>query len=361
MPDNGTMETDLGRTLFIYNPVSQNGNGKFVANEAITVLREDFGMELEVRRTTHSGHAEGIAAEAAGFDTVIALGGDGLVHEVVNGLMAIDFADRPRFALIPVGSGNDFANTLGLEAVTKSDPVEAIERILGGHEVTVDIGRCNDMYFAESVSFGLDAAIAIETMERRKRTGRTGTMLYLTSGLDQLMNHFDKYDFSMTLPEGSERERSHVANEREPKVSRKLAKQRQRGSYMQIVETGDGEAATKPDVTVEGQMYLLAVQNGPTYGGGFRICPDASPTDGLLDICIAKSPLNQMKAVLVFLMAKDGHHARFKQIDFYEAPSLRIAFEQEVPAQIDGEEMHGKEFEIEIMPKQLRVIADKRL
>ena len=303
------MTNNLGKTLLIYNPVSQNGNGEAIAIQTIRMLRETYGFCPTVRWTTRSKHGTELAADAGDFDTVIALGGDGLVHEVVNGLMAIPEDIRPRFGLIPVGSGNDFAHTLGLD----KDFGKAVGQLFSGAEAVIDIGRCNDEYFAESVSFGLDAAIALETMDRRKRTGRTGTMLYLTSGLDQLKNHYYSYSYDMNLPSGQK----------------------------------------------TGEMLLLAVQNGPTYGGGFEICPDATPTDGMLNVCIAKAPLNQLKAILIFLLAKGGHHTRFKQIGFLETPSLSICFDKNVPAQIDGEELLGKDFDIEVLPSQLRVIASK--
>lgn len=95
------------------------------------------------------------------------------------------------------------------------------------------MGKCNDRWFLETLSFGLDAAIALDTVERRVRTGKTGTMLYLQSGIDQLLHHMDLRRYTAVLDGG------------EP---------------------------------VCGESYLFAVQIGQTYGGGFRICPDATPT-----------------------------------------------------------------------------------
>ena len=331
------MYRHLGKSLLIYNPASQNGNGDKIAQVAIRTLRELHSFYPVIERTSQSGHGEEIASEAEAFDTVIALGGDGLVHEVVNGLMEIREELRPRFGLIPVGSGNDFANTLGIS----KDIHKALGQLFSGHDATVDIGRCNGEYFAESVSFGLDAAIAIETMERRKRTGGKGATLYLASGMDQLRNHFHKYSYRLSVPEGIEIPPA-LRSPEEPKGTADIA-----------------DAASSKANAIEGEMFLLAVQNGPTYGGGFNICPDASPTDGILNLCIATSPLNQMKAILIFLLAKGGHHTRFKQMEFLKTPSLHIEFDQKVPAQIDGEILEGESFDIEVLPRQLGVIAVK--
>ena len=135
--------------------------------------------------------------------------------------------ERPALGVIPVGSGNDYAASLGVPTSIG----RAIDCVLAGRTAVVDVGRVNGRYFVETLSFGLDAAIALDTVERRVRTGRTGTRLYLESAVDQLFRHLSIYDFTARL-------------------------------------TGGDAAATR---TVSAAAYLLAVQIGPTYGGHFRI------------------------------------------------------------------------------------------
>lgn len=103
-------------------------------------------------------------------------------------------------------------------------------------------------------------------------------------------------------------------------------------------------------------MFLMAVQVGPTYGGGFRICPDARIDDGLLDICIARPPLSLPYATLIFLMAKNAHHTRFKQMEFHRTPSLQLRFDHRPPVQIDGEPLIADEYSISTVPGALRVL-----
>lgn len=299
----------LGKTLLIANPVAQNGNGAAAAHRAGDELRRKLpagGFDLVM--TEKPLHGQRLAERSAGFDTVIALGGDGLIHEVVNGLMAIDEAARPTLGVLPMGSGNDYARTLGLSF----DLERSLVQLDTCSPRLFDLGRCNGEYFAETLSFGLDAAIALDTVERRRRTGRTGTPLFLASGIDMLLHQIKEYRFTASIDGG------------EP---------------------------------IESTMLLFAVQVGPTYGGGFRICPEARTDDGLLDLCIAHPPLGIPKAVVIFLLAKNAHHTGFKQLEFKQAAALSLRFDEQPPAQIDGEPMPAKQYDIEAVSGALNVLV----
>ena len=303
------MSERLGRTLLIVNPASQNGNGARAAARAATLLRAQLGEDAVcVRETEGPFHATVIAHEEAGFDTVLALGGDGIIHEVVNGLMRKPSEERPVLGIIPVGSGNDYAATLGMAGKVE----KAVAQLLEAPVREADLGCCNGEYYTETVSFGLDAAIALDAVERRKRTGRTGTALYFAAGVDQMLHHLNKSPYRMTLDDGR---------------------------------------------TLEGESYILAVQNGQTYGGGFKVCPQARIDDGALDICIAHPPLTPLTATGIFVLAKEGFHKGFKQIEFARTKSLHLEFEEQLPAQIDGELLLGTSFNISAVPQALRVLA----
>ena len=301
----------LGKTLLIANPAAQNGEGARAAREVAGLLKERLGEgRLEVSTTLYPSHAAEIAASARGFDSVVALGGDGIIHETVNGLMKVDAAERPALGVVPVGSGNDFAKTLRISPKLP----QAVAQLADAQPVPMDLGLVNGRFFVETLSFGLDAAIALDTVQRRQRTGATGTKLYLAAALDQLINHLERYRYRIAL---------------------------------------DGGAAES------GEMYLMAVQNGITYGGGFAICPHASLADGQFDICIARPPLAKPKAVAVLLMAKDGHHMGFKNLQFSRAREVEVTFDRSVPAQVDGEDLTGSSFRVSMAPRALKVLAPK--
>lgn len=297
--------------LLIANPAAQRGNGAEASRVAADLMREWLGEDaVAVEMTDHAGHAVDIAAAASNdrYDMVIALGGDGVVHEVVNGLMRLPAKARPAFGLVPVGSGNDYARTLGM---SESVP-DAIVQFLGARELKADVGVCNGEYFAETLSFGLDAAIALDTVERRKRTGQQGTVLYMMSGIDILLHHLEEYRFEAVL---------------------------------------DGERS------IAGRMLMFAVQNGVTYGGGFRICPEARVDDGALDICYAEAPMSVPVATFKFLSAKNAHHVNFKGIHFERASKIELKFDKRPPCQIDGEPHIADSYSIEVVPSALRVLS----
>ena len=300
---------DLGRVLLVANPAAQNGRGAKASEQAAAWLRDRLPEgALTVARTSGPRHATALVARAEGFDTVVALGGDGVIHEAANGLMERPAGNRPALGVLPVGSGNDYARTLGVSF----DLRRACDQLLGAEPCRADVGRVNSRWFVETLSFGLDAAIALDTMERRVRTGRTGTVLYMEAGFDQLMNHLDAYGYALSI-DGGEPER--------------------------------------------GRSITFAVQIGPYYGGGFKVCPDASIERGAFSLCIAHPPVSRAKAAYIFLRAKGGHHTGFKPIEMLTARRLRIEFDEEPPAQMDGERIEGRAFDVELHPEALRVLV----
>ena len=311
------LDPSCGRIALIANPAAQNGRGAWAAVEAASLLRARVGDEgFQLLLTERPRHATALAASLdPSVGTVVALGGDGLISEVAAGLMERPVDERPALGVIPVGSGNDYAASLGVPASIG----RAIDCVLVGRTAVVDVGRVNGRYFVETLSFGLDAAIALDTVERRVRTGRTGTRLYLESAVDQLFRHLSIYDFTARL-------------------------------------TGGDAAAAR---TVSAAAYLLAVQIGPTYGGHFRICPGAELDDGLLDLCYATPHLGPWKALAVLLAAKGGRHTGNRHIHLDRASRLVLDFAEEPPGQIDGEKIEGTHFEIDCIPRSLTVIVGK--
>lgn len=298
----------FGTTALLANPAAQLGKGQDAckAVEAFLRAQPDACETLDLICTKRPGHATEIAAGLAGYDTVIVIGGDGTVHETVNGLMRLAREQRPALALVPAGSGNDYARTLHMSR----DIAAACEQLMRAEKTAAELGCCNGRYYAQTLSFGLDAAIALDTVQRRRRTGTTGLRLYAASCLDKFLHDRLLYDYRLRL---------------------------------------DGGAWE------EGQMYIFAVQVGPSYGSGFYISPRARIDDGLLDLCIAHPPLSSLKAALIFLRAKRGRHERYRQVDACTCTSLVLELADGVPAQIDGESITSTRYEIDVVPDALDV------
>ena len=306
----------FGNILVIANPAARSGKAAQVAAQMASVLnriKAHTPSEIE----TYSFHytvapkdaTSFVKHQGARFTTVLAIGGDGIVNEVVNGLMAIPEVNRPRFGVIPCGNGDDFARTIGLDR----NPTKSLQQF-ESHTLTpkrIDVARANGHWYLETLSFGLDAAIALGTQDLRTKTKRTGTSLYLQCGLDQLKNHRDIYNATIKL------------------------------------DSDDPQTLT---------FYLLAIQNGISYGGGFKICPQAHLNDGLLDICYAEPSLSFSAAAKLFLKAKEGKHLNDSHIHFAQAKQIQLNFEKPLPSQIDGERFEGTQVSIEIAPGALEVL-----
>ena len=223
--------------LFIVNPAARGGRGARAESRIRTALATlDTGAEIV--RTDAPGQAEVLAAEAArdGFTPVVAVGGDGTVHEVVNGLLRTPQPTLPPdFGVVPTGSGNDFARTVHLPRKIES----AVSAILQGPRRTVDVGRCGNRVFLNAAGVGFDAEV-VGVMARAGPLLRSSGPLLYPLAVVRALPRYTVQPMSVEL---------------------------------------DGQS-------LERRALLVAVANGSYYGGGFRICPAADPGDGWLDVCV---------------------------------------------------------------------------
>ena len=313
------MEHQLGKTLVIANPAARSGKGVDAAATVEGTLHyyADKTSGLELKLTKAPGDAMRIAESSEGVDTVIAVGGDGVIHEIANGLMHITENKRPQLAVVPVGSGNDFARTLGMEI---NDAAKALNQIMHGEHSVIDLGLVDGhLYFIQTLSFGLDAAIALDTTTRRASNSRQrGALLFASSGLKILAQAKEGWQY--------------------------------RAAWVDASGTGHDQ---------EGTAAVFALQNGPTYGGGFRITPQALPDDGVLDLCRSIGLPNIPVTLATFLAARFGKHTGSNFLAFSQFKHLELEFETEPPSQIDGEPLHGTRHIIDITPNALRIIRPR--
>jgi diacylglycerol kinase (ATP) len=231
------------------------------------------------------------------------------VNEVVNGLL-LAAGPRVPLGIVPAGSGNDFAcQTLKLPR----DTAQAVERAFTGTLVDADAGIANDRYFANSFSVGLDADVAVAAEKMKRFPFMTGIVLYYSSSMQRLFFGYRKC----------------------PWLSIQL----------------DGQALEGKDVS---RHVLVAVTNGPTYGGGFRINPQANHTDGQFDICSIRY-IPRLRAITLLPVVQRGQHEREPEVTFYHGQHLTIDCPAGVNAQLDGETLRGTHYEVRILPAALHV------
>lgn len=298
--------TDFARTLIIANPAAQSGAAREVAERLqrfldMTARASQFDLVL----TERMGHAKELAAQAQGYRTVIALGGDGVIHEVANGLMTQEEGTRPALAVLPVGSGKDFGALLTCELQRQDiGRIRSWSPASGSGEATVE-------YYDQTLSVGIDAAIGLGTTKLRKKTGLTGAPLYTLSGLEQFGLRYRNYPMTISF---------------------------------------DGAPAERV------RAIIMAIQLGPTYGSGYRICPNADPCDGILDVCYACGPVPRAVALPMFLSAKDGHHTKLPPVRMRRCRHAELTFEEpDYPIQADGEPVVASRIEVDILAGALHV------
>jgi diacylglycerol kinase (ATP) len=278
-------------------------------NAAVHALRafERFparGATFSAEQTRAPGDAGRIAREALrDHDVIVAVGGDGTVNEVVQGMI---FSDRP-LGIIPAGSGNDFIKSLGIP----NNIEKAAQIIMRGITRRIDAGRVNGRYFANAVGIGFDAVVNRASYGIRHAKG--GLLLYLCALVKTL------------------------------------------GRYQAVTMT-----VTMNGRSDSGDLFLLTAGNGTTVGGGFRLTPRARLDDGLLDVTrikpIALLPL-LWHLPKVFLGAIERVPA-YAVMD--RTPHLIVESSGPVPVHLDGEIYSGDEtrFEIEIVPRAITAIGN---
>jgi YegS/Rv2252/BmrU family lipid kinase len=246
-------------------------------------------------------------AATAQADLIIAVGGDGTVHDVAQGLMQRPRAERPVLTVVPVGSGDDYAKSLGIPA----DPRRALDAISSGRRVAIDVGRCNESYYLETLSFGVDAAIALKTEEVRLTSKSRGFFLYAKAAISTIIHELKSHRFRI------------------------------------LVSSGE---------LIDKKLLICAIQIGPTYGGGFIVAPKAVTDDGLLDISMG-SEMSTLNALYHLVLLSRGKHESSPRFRALVTQSVTIDLDTEVPTQFDGERLTGTHFEIECIQNALDVLV----
>lgn len=309
------METSesISNPIVILNPTANRGNMKLHRTIIRNRLSGEQGTQpTEYVETTRAGEAQERAMLAAKEGRpVIIVGGDGSLHEAVNGILSS--GRRVPLGIIAAGSGNDYAwNTLKLPR----NPVEAVERAFNGQLIDSDAGIVNGKYFANSFSVGLDADIAVTASWLKKYPLMSGERLYYTSTVRQLLFGYNKCPW--------------------------------------LTFDLDAETAQAQQNKTPTHYVLMAVTNGPTYGAGFRINPTADHTDGLFDICtINFTPL--LRALQLLPVVQKGEHSDLPEVTFYRAKTVHIESRFSINIQMDGETTQATQFDAKILPGALWV------
>lgn len=301
------------RVKLILNPMADMGNAWRLASDLQPIV-EEFGT-ADWAGTVYPTHATELAQKAAedGYDTVVAVGGDGTVHEIVNGLMTVPSERRPTLGVVPMGSGNDFATAVGL---TESPP-QALKRAFSGTPKRFDLGLISDEqgrqeYFDNTMGIGFDTTA---TLRSHKLPLLRGFLMYFVAVIQTIIMDHD-------------------------------------APMMQF---------TSDEEQWERETLMLVVCNGPNEGGGFIIAPDASNNDGIFHY----TSVNHVSRAMMFRLVPEfmrGTHGRFSSV--YMGTLKKLALKSDKPMYIhtDGEIYAGfgtdvREINLEIIPEALEVVV----
>jgi YegS/Rv2252/BmrU family lipid kinase len=292
------------KAKIILNPAANHGETGKLAGKMGELFSGKLDFDLQL--TKGPKHAIKIARDLFGYDLVIAVGGDGTAHEVVNGL-TLSNNKETALGLLPTGSGNDFRRALGISRNLQ----EAARQILEGKEKLIDLGMINGVYYANSLGIGFDAKVAHTANKIKDEVKRAGMPLYLTALFRILFTDYRCFNVSIKINASD---------------------------------------------WIHKTVTVVAINNGLSYGGGFLVTPKALNNDGFLDLCLVDelSPA-QIIPRLPFVIA--GRHEWMRQVHTQRVKRLVLRSEEELPAHLDGELMTGKNFLVESIPIALKVIV----
>jgi diacylglycerol kinase (ATP) len=295
----------------ILNPMARHGAGRRLRPHIERELRRR-GLECEIVETAGPGHGRELAraAAAGGISRVVAAGGDGTVHEVVNGLM--ESGGAAELGIVPIGTGNDFIKLIR-GARTVEGALDALGRPAG---MAIDVGIARwyggTEYFVNAMGTGIDVEVV---RQMRRSRFLPGGVIYVTALLRALA------------------------------VYRPLL----------VALTTDGE-------TLEQRIMNLAVCNGPSIGGSFRICPDARPDDGLLDVCLI-AEMDVLRNARMVPRVLKGTHTRQPGVTMRRGAVVHLRLPAGGPLlfQLDGELREAADgaegVHVELAPARLNVIG----
>lgn len=293
----------MTRSCIIVNPTAGRGR----THDGTSRLRGVFaacgiGPLVETSRV---GEEESIAesAIAGGATTIVSVGGDGTCSGIANAILRTDVACR--LAVLPTGTGNDFAKTIGVTGYTAE---MVAELVLNGHATPIDVGMAEGRYFLNSCGFGFDAAV-LEASNRVRFL--KGDAVYMYSALKKLFTYRG----------------TRVATHGVPGVE-------------------------------DGSMLMVIASIGRSLGGAFRIAPSASVLDGRLDTCFFRD-VGVVERTRLFAGAMRGTHLGMRAVSSGKVASLTLTFETNPAMEMDGELRTAGSTSVEItcVPHALSVLA----
>lgn len=290
---------DRRELALVVNPSAGGGRAGGAVERVVTRLRAGHTIVRVISGATAEETAQRVAAEvASGTPTLVALGGDGLVNLTLQASAGTDTI----LGVIPMGSGNDIGRAIGLKP---NDAMAAVDVVLAGRARRIDLGRASQRWFAGVLSAGFDSAVNQRANTLRWPRGRARYNVAIAAELAA----FDPLPYVLDL---------------------------------------DGRQ-------LETEALVVAVGNGPTYGGGMRVCPAARLDDGLFDIMVLR-PVSTATFVRLFPRVYSGTHVNHSAVEVHRARRVSVSAPAGT-AYADGELVASLPVTCEVVPGAARVLV----
>ncbi|WNS42385.1 diacylglycerol kinase family lipid kinase [Paenibacillus sp. MMS20-IR301] len=291
--------------MIIMNPSSGRAEARDYIEAAETALHS-AGYQVTTRETAAEGDATAFCRLACreGYDLVVAVGGDGTLHETMNGLA--DQECRPKLAVVPMGTVNDFARALQIPL----NPADAVRTLSSSRVQRVDMGRLNDRLFVNVVAAGsLAGSLSSVTSEDKTRLG---FLAYLKEGIKELTGN-------------------HV-------------------HPLRITYDGETWEGSSP-------LFLAALTN--SVGGFEKLAPGAAVDDGLLHCFIIKD-LHLLNSVTVSISLLLGNLRNHKDVIYFTARQVSVSSADPVKTNVDGEEGPPLPITLSTIPRHIEVVVPEQ-
>lgn len=282
--------------LLLINPTSGGGHGAQIGKRVRSWLSANDRQYRDISASSYESAASALSNSLGlgeKFERLIVVGGDGVVHLAIQALAGTALP----LLLIPAGTGNDLARTMKLPL---DEPEELLERYADRPARAIDLGRVNGQYFADILSTGFDSVVneRANRMRRIRGRGKYNAAILLELPL------FKPIEYEFTL---------------------------------------DNRVFTS-------SAMLIAIANGCSYGGGMRVCPDASLIDGRFDVMILE-PVSKVEFLRVFPKVFSGSHITHPKVRIERATTVELR--ARAIAYADGERIGPLPIRAEVVPHSL--------
>lgn len=295
------------RLLLMVNPCSGRSTGRELAQQALAAF-SSRNWQCDLQLTEYAGHATALGNELdlSVYDGICVVGGDGTVHELVNGLQQRDDGISVPLGLVAAGTGNSLHRQLGVE-----DPRQGIEKILAGHCRTVDlieVHRDDICTCCLNLAGWLAAANIANRAENLRLLGRA------------------RYSWSAFIEIFLARQQS--------------------------------VTITLPDRQIRDELFLVMGCNTQYVGSGMKMAPAARIDDGKLDLVLVRHA-SRLQMLKMLSRVHSGSHARLPSVEMHQVAEFSIRFPHPVAINQDGNisPETSREFEVKVVPRALRVFA----